>query len=156
VTTQRFRYVRIPATASEAFPDAAFYLRPLIPVTLTAGRKSARLLALIDSGADNTLFSLQVAAMLGLNLRKAPADSFCGTSGHEQVARYRRLTVRVGTVGYPTLVGFAELPCDVAGILGQDGFFDRFTVTLDQARGLILLKHSRPLHRPASPSPATR
>jgi hypothetical protein len=43
------------------------------------------------------------------------------------------------------MVGFAELPFDVAGILGQDGFFDRFAVTLDQPRGLILLKHSRPV-----------
>ena len=40
------------------------------------------------------------------------------------------------------MVGFAELPFDVAGILGQDGFFDRFAVTLDQTRGLILLNRS--------------
>jgi hypothetical protein len=42
------------------------------------------------------------------------------------------------------MVGFAELPFDVAGILGQDGFFDRFAVTLDQTRGLILLNRSLP------------
>lgn len=144
MTTQRFRYVRIPATPSEAFPDVSYYERPLIPVTLSAGRKSARLLALIDSGADNTIFSRQVAAMLGLDLRRAPADSFCGTSGHEQLARYRKLTVQVGAVNYQALVGFTELPCEVAGILGQDGFFDQFVVTLDQSRGRIILKHSRP------------
>lgn len=144
MTTQRFRYVRIPATPSEAFPDASHYERPLIPVTLSAGRKSVRLLALVDSGADNTIFSGQVAAMLGLDLRRAPADSFCGTSGHEQLARYRKLTVQVGTVSYQALVGFTELPCEVAGILGQDGFFDQFVVTLDQPRGLIILKRSRP------------
>ena len=141
---QRFRYVRIPATPSEAFPHASHYHRPLIPVTLSTGPKSARLLALIDSGADNTIFNMQVAAMIGLRLGKAPADSFCGTSGHEQTARYRRLTIRVGTVSYRAMVGFAELPFDVAGILGQDGFFDRFAVTLDQTRGLILLKRSLP------------
>jgi len=141
----RFRYVRIPATPSEAFPHTVYYHRPLIPVTLSAGSKSARLLALIDSGADNTIFNMQVAAMLGLRLGSAPADSFCGTSGHEQTARYRRLTIRIGAVGYQAMVGFAELPFDVAGILGQDGFFDRFAVTLDQSRGLILLKHSRPV-----------
>jgi hypothetical protein len=140
VTTQRFRYVRIPATASKAFPHTAYYHRPLIPVTLSTGRKSARLLALIDSGADNTIFNMQVAAMLGLRLGNAPADSFCGTSGHEQTARYRRLAIRVGAVSYRAMVGFAELQFDVAGILGQDGFFDRFAVTLNQTRGLILLK----------------
>lgn len=140
MTTQRFRYVRIPATPTEAFPHVACYHRPLIPVTLSTGRKSARLLALIDSGADNTIFNTQVAAMLGLRLDNAPTDSFCGTSGHEQKARYRRLTIRVGPVSYRILVGFAELPIDVAGILGQDGFFDRFAVTLDQTRGLILLR----------------
>jgi hypothetical protein len=102
-------------------------------------------LALIDSGADNTIFNMQVAAMLGLRLGSAPADSFCGTSGHEQKARYRRLTIRIDAVGYQAMVGFVELPFDVAGILGQDGFFDRFAVTLDQSRGLILLKHSRPV-----------
>ena len=42
------------------------------------------------------------------------------------------------------MVGFAELPFDVAGILGQDGFFDRFAVTLDQTRGLILPRRSLP------------
>jgi hypothetical protein len=89
VPTQRFRYVRIPATPSEAFPHTSYYHRPLIPVTLATGPKSARLLALIDSGADNTIFNMQVADMLGLPLGKAPADSFCGTSGYEQTARYR-------------------------------------------------------------------
>ncbi len=78
----RFRNVRIPATPSEAFPHAAHYHRPLIPVTLSTGRKSARLLALIDSGADNTIFNLQVAAMLGLRL---------GNLGH--------LDLRIGTGG---------------------------------------------------------
>jgi hypothetical protein len=140
VTAQRFRCVRVPATPSGAFPDASYYERPLIPVTLSAGRKSARLLALIDSGADNTIFSKQVAEMLGLDLRRAPADSFCGTSGHEQPARHRKMAVQVGAVSYQTLVGFTELPCEVAGILGQDGFFDQFVVTLDQRRGLIILK----------------
>jgi hypothetical protein len=42
------------------------------------------------------------------------------------------------------MVGFAKLPFDVAGILGQDGFFDRFAVELDQTRGLIILKRSLP------------
>jgi len=140
VTTQRFRYVRIPAAASEAFPDTSHYERPLIPVTISSGRKSARLLALIDSGADNTIFGEQVASMLGLDLHEAPADSYCGTSGHEQVARYRELSVRVGTVGYQAMVGFSRLPCQVAGILGQNGFFDHFVVTLDQACGLITLR----------------
>jgi len=142
-TTQRFRYVRIPATPSQAFPQVSYYHRPLIPVTLAVGGKSARLLVLIDSGADNTIFNMQVAAMLGLRLGNAPTDSFCGTSGHEQIARYRRLAVRIGVVSYQAMVGFAELPIDVAGILGQDGFFDRFAVTLDQHRGLILLRHVR-------------
>jgi hypothetical protein len=101
-------------------------------------------LALIDSGADNTIFNMQVAAMLGLRLGNAPADSFCGTSGQEQTARYRRLTIRVGAISYQAMVGFAGLPFDVAGILGQDGFFDRFAVELDQTRGLILLKRTLP------------
>ena len=70
--TQRFHYIRIPATPSEAFPHAAYYHRPLIPVTLSTGPKSARLLALIDSGADNTIFNMQVAAMLGLVWAKRP------------------------------------------------------------------------------------
>ncbi len=142
--TLRFRYVRIPATPSDAFPRAAWYHRPLIPVRLSAGRKSARLLALIDSGADNTIFNMQVAEMLGLRLGNAPVDSFCGTSGQEQTARYRRLTIRVAAISYRAMVGFAELPFDVAGILGQGGFFDHFAVELDQTRGLILLKRSLP------------
>jgi hypothetical protein len=144
VPTLRFRYVRIPATPSAAFPHAAYYHRPPIPVTLSTGRKSARLLALIDSGADNAILNMQVAAMLGLRLGNAPADSICGASDQEQTARYRRLTIRVGAIGYQAMVGFAELPFDVAGILGQDGFFDRFAVELDQTHGLILLKRSLP------------
>ena len=141
MTTQRFRYVRIPASPSETFPRVTHYPRPLIPVTLSTGRRSARLLALIDSGADNTIFRDQVAPTLGLDLRAAPSDCFCGTSGHEQTARYRQLSLHVGTVSYQALVGFAELPSEVAGILGQDGFFNHFVVTLDQLRGLIVLRH---------------
>ncbi len=96
-----------------------------------------------DERAFQLLSRRHLPAMLGLALRSAPADSFCGTSGQEQVARYRMLTIRVGAVSYKALVGFTELPCEVAGILGQDGFFSHFVVTLDQPGGWIILKPSR-------------
>ena len=137
----RFRYTRIPAPHSEAFPDLAYYSRPIIPVVLRHGKAATRVLALIDSGADNTIFSDQLAALLGMNLRRAPRDSFCGTSGREQVARYLPVTMQFPGVSYAAAIGFTRLPLGVAGLLGQVGFFDRFVVTLDQSQGSVVLRH---------------
>jgi hypothetical protein len=136
----RFPFVRWPAPPSSAFPGLAWHQRPLIPVVLRSGSASTRVLALVDSGADNTIFNVQVATVLGIDLKSAPTDSFCGTSSRVQVARYCPVTLGVSGVSFRAMVGFTRLPLGVAGILGQVGFFDHFVVTLDQRRGVVALR----------------
>jgi len=48
----KFRYQKIAAKESEAFPERKFILRPVIPIILEYGEKKVGYRALIDSGAD--------------------------------------------------------------------------------------------------------
>lgn len=84
-----------------------------------------------------------MARLLGLDPRRGVKETFSGTSGKAQTAHYHRLTVRVNRFSYRTVVGFARLPPDLTGLLGQNGFFDRFEVLLSQPAELILLRFLR-------------
>ena len=118
---------------------------PVVPVTLLTGDRSALVYPVVDSGADYTVFSEEVATeLLGLDVRSGVPVSFCGTTGDVQDAFCHLVTLRVGDarngVSYVTTVAFAPLPADTAGLLGQLGFFDHFAVTLDRRQDRITLR----------------
>jgi hypothetical protein len=119
-------------------------LVPFIPVTLVHGAVGVPLMLIADSGADYTIVSREIAPILGLNLKSGGKTGFSGTSGKQQDAYIHSLDMviqdHVTRIRYTTNVAFAELPSSVAGLLGRVGFFDRFVVTFNQPRNLILLR----------------
>ena len=133
-----FRFPRTPAFSQTVRS------RPMIPVVLSHGEQATEVYAIIDSGADTTIFSDEIAQLLGLRVRDGIRETFVGTSGRPQVVHYHDLTIgfRSGEAekAYEARVGFSRLPADVAGLLGQIGFLDRFSVTLNQPRQEITLR----------------
>jgi hypothetical protein len=105
----------------------------------------ATILAIADSGSDRTIFNTEVARLLGITIQRGTMETFSGTSGHKQAVYYHPLEVEIRSgslaISYEAEIGFALLPRDIAGLLGQVGFFDHFEVTLNQQKGLVILKH---------------
>jgi len=133
---------------SPAFPKLTHRFRPLIPVTLVHGGKPVSLYAIVDSGADTSIFGLEVAKFLGIDVHTGTKEAFCGTSGKEQIAYYHDMTLQFRdgvdantAVVYRAIIGFTDLPEAAAGLLGQVAFFDHFVVTFSQKKEQVLLRY---------------
>ncbi|MBI1918661.1 MAG: aspartyl protease family protein [Planctomycetes bacterium] len=86
--------------------------------------------ALLDSGADDSVFAEQVALSIGLDLRNAPQQTMTGVGGPPSVIAYAPVTLRL-TDGneyreWPALVGFtsARMTHPLLGFAGCLQFFD--------------------------------
>lgn len=116
-----FKYRRI--NLSSPFSLKKYLLRPIIPVSLSYKNHSVHYEALIDSGADFSIFPIEIAQKLGINLKKEDTICFSGL-GDEFIEGFKsRIILRIGKLEFKTNVVFANLS-GKSGILGQNGFFD--------------------------------
>lgn len=98
-------------------------------------------MALVDSGADYPIFPMETAEHdLGLDLTRAEAWNFSGTSGVIQTAKLSRVLM---TILKPDGSHWCEILttcafCEtfrMSVLLGQNGFFSSFKTTFHQPDG---------------------
>ena len=103
--------------------------RPVVSVTLIGPQDTRARVALLDSGADDTLFPEQLAAQLGIDLTNAPPAIGSGIGARHVPVRYAEVRLRLfdGTElrEWPAWVGFtpARLTLPVLGFAGCLQFF---------------------------------
>ena len=104
------------------------YTYPLVGATLKHGRKQIRVDCLVDSGATESLFSYDIAALLGIDLTKAQEQEYIGIG--TSTFKGRRKTVQLKLNGFDTWIsidaGFIdqnEMP-----LLGHSGFFENYEI----------------------------
>ena len=116
--------------------------RPVFEVTIIGPVKSRPVPALLDTGSDDTVFTLATAAAIGLDLSAAPTGSASGVGPGGFTIRYAEVTLRL-TDGkefreWPARVGFTAAPLKRA-LLGFAGFLQFFTATFDGHRERVEL-----------------
>ena len=141
----QFPFVIFRSSPSGAFPDTTTTKRPVLFLTLQRNNLSVNALALVDSGADECLFPASLAGQLGIAIPNQNSFVFSGTADAPQLAYFERVTVQVWNVppagGLRTIAftfelyaGFCETLEHVGmGLLGQNGFFSRHVVTINNA-----------------------
>ena len=97
--------------------------------------------ALVDSGADECIFPASFAAQLGLNYLSGRHYPFGGVGKKDQEAYFFDVEMDiVGIVKYRQAIGFtASLEQNGHGLLGQNGFFDRFSLGFHHPRGVFAI-----------------
>jgi hypothetical protein len=104
--------------------------RPLVQVTVIGPTGSNVEDAILDTGADDSVFSERLANAIGVDLRHAPAGYGLGVGSGTIALRYAQVTLRLATnqerrewVGW---VGFtaATMQYPVLGFAGCLQFFD--------------------------------
>lgn len=110
--------------------------RPILPFILKYKEKLIFYSALIDSGADYCIFSIELAQVLGIELSKSKI-SFMGIGKEKVQGFWGEVEVRIGGVSYKTKVIFAEISEFGHGIFGHTGFFDQFDITLSYQKQTI-------------------
>jgi len=133
----KFPYLKQPT----ADPSAPWISRPVIPVRLFYRGTPFDVYALLDSGADVTLFHSSVARALGIDLATGRQVAFRGIAG-DAVAGYFH-TIQLQLIGSPEVIeleaGFTDAP-GVRAILGQTGFFEHYRITFDRSKELIEIR----------------
>lgn len=142
MATYSFAYTKDHLDPSEPFPAGQDVYRPLLKLHLSAPSTGNRitLTAVVDSGADHCIFPLAVATALGFNPLTLKKNMTGGVGNAANTTFYAPARLEIPVIAGASLVvdvyaGFcAGVDSLGMGLLGQSGFFDRFTVTLDHRR----------------------
>jgi hypothetical protein len=117
------------------------------PITVAAVATDAVLspfpcYALIDSGADDCIFPASFGRQLGLDIQTGRHYPFGGAGSVNLDAYFFDIQIAIPGIrrSYNLAVGFTEaLEPQGCGLLGQNGFFDRFSVRFNHSRGIITI-----------------
>lgn len=140
LASQKFPYHREPTRPSSAYPDRDHVPRPRIEIRLTHGDRFVKLLALVDSGADDCLFPLEVAQYLRLPLKRDAIHRYGGIGAGSVTAMFGTVALEVGKwTLWDFYAGFSDSP-SVVPILGQNGFFSEFEITFNRRDEIMKLK----------------
>jgi hypothetical protein len=137
----KFKYLKQRNPANPAQP---WVLRPYIPIRLFYGQRSVSVLALVDSGADESVFHASIGRLLGIDVPKGRKKRFVGISGTGADGYVHRVRLQVVGVrdSIELDVGFLDVP-GVDAILGQAGFFEYHRVVFERAKEQIEIRPLR-------------
>jgi Aspartyl protease len=109
-----------------------FRPQPVILIGVTGPLGTLPYEALIDTGADDTIFPLAMAASIGLDLSTAPTGTARGVGGTTVLVRYVEVGLRLAQgsnrIEWRAWAGFVATPMR-RGLLGFAGFLQFFTAT---------------------------
>ncbi len=125
-------------------------IRPTIEVDLTYGSKTESVYALVDSGSESTFFNPDIAELLGIKSIRS-SDRCIRTRGlgdGEIDVYYHEMQIGLpGLKTVTTLIGLAEkrFSDQYSGILGQQGFFDDYSITFEYPVQITIEARPQPL-----------
>ena len=93
----------------------------------------------IDSGADITLIPLTFGRLLGLELKKEEIKHLHGVGGAGVPVVITEVDTRIGDAEFPVRVAWV-LEDDLPPLLGRVDIFDRFTITFDQRKEIVIFE----------------
>src|SRR3989344_3543160 len=107
-------------------------LRPIIPLKLSSNDSTIKYEALIDSGADFSIFEADIGEYLGLSIKSGMKERFKGVQGKEfSLVYFHEIILSISNIEVITKIGFSyDIAKHAYGILGQKGFLEYFNVIL--------------------------
>lgn len=93
---------------------------------------------LVDSGADSCVFHAEIGEALGLDVKSGQEVDLHGIKANSPLKGYRHdIVYKIGGVECPAKVVFTYEFSSRYGILGRKGFFDHFTVEINERDGKV-------------------
>lgn len=113
--------------------DSSFVKRPIVEVEIFGPKGSIRELALVDSGADRSLFNMEIAEYLGLDLSKARDWKVLGISGGPLPQKITTVEMQIKHLEKKFLseVGFVT-GLNTVALLGQKNFFELHRIKFEK------------------------
>lgn len=137
-----FKYRKFPVDSNNCpFSNKKSALRPVIQIDFETPSGNFGYLVLIDSGADYCIFHASIGEQLGLDIKSGKLLTFFGTSGEPQKAYFHEVTFKIGGWVHTCEVGFSyDMEKLAYGLLGQDGFFNKWVVKFEYQKENIDLR----------------
>ena len=112
--------------------SAKWIKRPMLEIEVF-GKTNGKFLALIDSGADCSLFNIQIAQALGIDLSKAKRINLTGISGTINGYCLDSLKIKIDGIDKTIGIPVCFIDSDTVGLLlGQSGFFDKCRIKFEK------------------------
>ena len=140
----RFPYQRYEVVPGPTFPGGILY-RPEVAILVIGGAGSESLLALADTGADETLLPRSVGEAVGAVMDDSQRWSVGAFGGEQMQAVLGEVQFAIRTprklYRWNAGVGFISFsnPEHEVAVLGQIGFFDHFVVSFNSRRRHLTL-----------------
>lgn len=130
----KYPYIKFPS----ADPKRRWIARPLIPIRVIGPKGKWEGYGLIDSGADKSLFNIEIAKDIGLNLEYTQIENFSGIEGGRLKAKLVKVKIQIMGMEEVSELTVGVVESSVVGvILGQDGFFDAYRVKFEKDLGIV-------------------
>ena len=108
-----------------------FIKRPMVEIEIMGPNGRHKQLALVDSGADYSIFSAEIAKYLGIDLERGRTSLVTGITGRTSVVMVD-VEVKIEHLDSSMIpVGFIDSP-HVGALLGQEGFFDGHRIKFEK------------------------
>ena len=128
-------------------PNGETIKRPTIAIWLKHSNKIINVEAVIDSGADFNIFPIEIAGYLDIKLANRQKMSFQGAGSnpftvYQSPSKITHMLRQGGfrPIQWDSTVYFAEL--QLAILLGNIGFLDQLSVTLNGKKGEITVERA--------------
>lgn len=116
--------------------------RPVVEIIINHNGKSREYLAVIDSGADVTTMSTEVAEVFGIDWTQCVKQNLLGISGKMQDSYIGHFDIAVKkmneTLTLPVMFTNANIPI----LLGQEGFFDYYRIKFEKDHDIFEIYRS--------------
>ena len=117
--------------------DAQGRYAPILYVQVWTGNRWLYLQAYVDSGASWSIFHVDVARLLGVNLKRAARRNIVLGNGSIIPVYLKKIKVRFAGEEFLAPAGFSDVLRVGFNLLGRAEFFDRFLMCFnDRARVL--------------------
>ncbi len=127
--------------------DAHGHYAPIVYLKVWTGNRWLYLQAYVDSGASWSVFHVDVAKLLGINLNKAKRRYVALGNGSVLPIYLQRIKVRFAGVEFVVPAGFSDALHMGFNLMGRAGFFNRFSMSFnDRARRLTVTHLTRAIH----------
>jgi len=113
-------------------------LRPIASVKFKSKENTwIELRLYIDSGADITIIPLSFGRLLGLELKKEDIKQLTGVGGTSIPVVITEVEIKINDIVFPIDIAWA-LEEDIPPLLGRTSIFDKFVITFDQTKKIII------------------
>ena len=114
-------------------------LYPIVPFEIRKGKLVLKTEALVDSGANISVFSSDIADYLGLELIKGKQIYLQGIGGRI-VGYIHKVKVDIANISFSCPIVFSAELITSFNILGREVFFEKFVVSFDELHHTLFLK----------------